>query len=98
MWLPHGLSRDSSLQALKATMQLCNMRNGLAALPDDLSASASASSSGGGISSTACVPQDFQISRPAPALLLMRVPALQPRQRYLLRVKADPQVCMCVCV
>jgi hypothetical protein len=82
MWLPHGLSKDTSLPALKSAMQLCSLKDPFVDL----------ASPRGIIIPSTCVDQDFQISRPAPGLLLMRVPALQPRQRYVLRIRGDAKV------
>jgi hypothetical protein len=41
---------------------------------------------------SSCSNQPFELTRPAPAVLSMRVPALNPGQRCIVRVKADPKV------
>lgn len=41
---------------------------------------------------SSCSNQPFDLSRPSPAVLSMRVPALNPGQRCIVRVKANPQV------
>lgn len=75
MWLPHGLSKDTSLADLQASIQLCCLADPFGALD------------------SSCSKEAFELSRPFPAELRMRVPALNPGQRCILRVKADPKVC-----
>lgn len=75
MWLPHGLSKDTSLADLQASIQLCCLADPFGPLD------------------SSCSKEAFDLSRPFPAELHMRVPALSPGQRCILRVKADPKVC-----
>jgi hypothetical protein len=82
MWLPHGLAKETSLDAIGPAIQLCCLADPFASLEDSSSSS----------SSSNCKAQPFDLSRPYAAVLAMRVPGLNPRQRCLLRIKADSKV------
>jgi len=76
LWLPHGLAKDASLTSLKNAIQLCCLVDPFGSLE----------------SSSNCASQPYDLSRPYPAVLSMRLPALNPRQRCVVRVKADAKV------
>lgn len=88
MWLPHGLAKDTSLSALQASMRLCTLKPAFATMHIG---------SADNVGATSCTPQDFDISRASPGVLVLRVPALQPQQRYLFSITDNSKVRLAVC-
>lgn len=76
LWLPHGLSKDTKYNDVKNAIQLCCLTNPLGSID----------------SSSNCVNRGFELNKPYPAVLSIKVPTLNPKQRCVVRIKADAKV------